>query len=486
MSKATWFVFGAFLISGCKGGLSLGNLTGKSGGSPPAKSESSGSSSPSGSSGGSKVAASDDDPREIASAIRELDSADKKLADGDIDGYARISTRFNYDWYVKNELPDHPKSGKLKARLASLDSKAVTLAGGLLAKHYGDGKRVLVVKNKDVIEAMDKAISLCSGATTTSGGYSKGETYQTRLADNMKKYEEALDRALRADPNVIRYVGEWTSGYKDVPMDLVRCEAKIAEHRLNIEDNYVHETAPEGAGEKKGCGKLTWLADGVQVGPNQFAPYTRSAGGQSYSEEIPCAKIPKKDSVGKELARAINEFKAYNKDIKNPVFVVRSKPYVQESNDDYRLHRWQEIEAYSKTMSLRANPCGGEKVFCEVGGSKGGRRFNELEHMLERADVHAGLRAERCKGHLKNAFKKWEEFRDFRDDLKKSGEWVEGATYKTKKGEKLPEPDFVAKFEKLGKLADERALGDYCSKRPAKSSSSPAAPNDDKKAKKTK
>ncbi len=428
-----------------------------------------------------KVEASDDDPSEITNALRDLEEAEKKLAEGELDGYARKSSGLNYSFYVKKEVDGAKKGGKLKARLASLDGKAVQTVGGLIAKHYADGKRVTELKNKEAIEAMEKAISLCEGATQTSGVYNKGETYATRLADNQKKYEEALDRAMRVDANIIRYVGDWTrGGYADVPSKLIACESKISGHRLDIEDKYVDETAPEGASEKKGCGKVTFLIDGVQVGPNKFAAYTRTAGGQSYTEEIACNKIPKKDKTGKDHARGIKEFKEYNKEFGGGlVFVVKAKSYVEESKDDYRLHKWQEVEAYGKKMPLRANPCGAEKVFCEAGGSKGGKMFNIMEHSIDRGDVHAGVRPDRCKAQLKYAFKLWEEFREFRDDLKKSGDWIEGATYKTKKGEKLPEPDFVAKFEKLGKLADERSLGDYCSKKAtpaAKPTTKPAKP----------
>jgi hypothetical protein len=415
-----------------------------------------------------KVEASESDSPKIHNLLRNLNAAEEALAKSDFKTYGLESRRLNQTFYVEKAIDNEAKGGQLKARLATLDMKAVKSIGGLIGKHYGDGKRVTEVKNPEVIEAMDKAIDLCEDATVTHGVYNKGETYATRLADNMKKYEEALDRAMRVDPNIIRYVGRGKSGDWDVPAVLIACEGQIAAHRLNLEDEYVEEVPPDGSTEKKGCGRVTWLADGVLVGANKFAEYTRTEGGQSWTEEIACNKIPKKDKVGKELARAIKEFRSYNTTYKGLVFVVKAKPYVEESKDDYRLHKWQEIEAYAKEMPLRANPCGGEKVFCEAGGSKGGKMFNIMEHAIDRGDAHAGVRPERCKNQLKFAFKVWEEFRDFRDDLKKSGEWIEGATYKTKKGEKLPEKDFVAKFEKLGKLADTRVLGDYCTK--------PAAP----------
>ena len=101
-------------------------------------------------------------------------------------------------------------------------------------------------------------------------------------------------------------------------------------------------------------------------------------------------------------------------------------------------------------------------MFCEAGGSKGALAFNRLEHALDRAQVNAGSNAQLCKAHLKDAVARGKWFGEFQADSKKTGTWTSGATYKTKKGEKLEETAFVAAFKAKGQLADERLLGTYC------------------------
>jgi hypothetical protein len=471
MTHSRNIAFVLIMCAACKGGLSLGGIGGGSKKPVPAAVTKPAEDKSGGGGGGAaavapKVAASEDDPHEIKSVMRDLDEMEKWSQEGGGLRFGAVSAAIGKRLFLEKEdaIWNHSKHGKLKQRYLAIKVGFARAAGPRAVEIMADGMP-LTEENSDAKEAMDAALRACSDLQKISNS-----------EDRIPIYEEKLARAKKIDAKTLRANGN------DVRFAI--CEHTLSDRKMDFEDEYVQEKAPEGASEKKGCGKITWLADGVQIGSGKFAAYTRSAGGQSYSEEIPCGKVPAKDKFGTELARAVKEFKDYNKDIKNPVFVVRSKSYIEESKNDYRLHRWQEIEAYSKSMPLRANPCGAEKVFCEAGGSKGGRMFNELEHMMDRADVHAGIRPARCKEHLKNAFKKWETFRDFRDGLKKSGDWVEGATYKTKKGEKLKEKDFVAKFEKLGTLADERALGDYCSSKQASKSAAPATKSDKKEKKK--
>jgi hypothetical protein len=138
------------------------------------------------------------------------------------------------------------------------------------------------------------------------------------------------------------------------------------------------------------------------------------------------------------------------------------KPYVEEASSDGRLHRFQKLVAFSKKFRFAKNPCGGEKIFCEAGGSKGAQAFNRLEHALDRAQVHAGTNPQLCKAHLADAKSRAAWFEEFYTDSKKTGSWNAGATYKTKKGKQLKEPSFIAAFKDKGQLADDRLLGKYC------------------------
>ena len=412
-----------------------------------------------------KVAADEDDPDDVRAAIRDLSEAEGELAKADFQRYSSTSARYNYSFYVKKEYDQYKKAPQLKARLEALDAKAVAMVGGDLAKNWGDGMPVTAAKSPEAIEAVQKAIDLCDRATDTAGSYHAGETHATRIRDNVKKYEDALARALRADPGIVRYVGDTGSGTIYVPGELMKCESRIADARIDIDDEYQPE---EAKGEtEKGCGREDFLADGIQTGSNVFASYHRTAGGESYPEKIACSKIPAKTTAPRAFADAIHELE--DNDGVKVVVAVDGKPWVEESQDDYRLHRFQKLVAYSKSFSFAKNPCGpGDKMFCEAGGSKTARMFNELQHHIARAEVHAGTRPDRCKAHLKDATKLWEEFQSFHDDAVKSHGWIAGATYKTHAGEKLSEKDLLAKFEQQAKLADDRVLGDYCTHKQTK------------------
>ena len=69
-----------------------------------------------------------------------------------------------------------------------------------------------------------------------------------------------------------------------------------------------------------------------------------------------------------------------------------------------------------------------------------------LQFALERAAFHAGKDADKCKKFLEEVKSQATWFVTFRADAIKSKSWITGATYKTKKGEKLPEAKFVAAF----------------------------------------
>jgi hypothetical protein len=249
----------------------------------------------------------------------------------------------------------------------------------------------------------------------------------------------------------------------DVPTQILECEARL----VAVGDQFGDEYEPEVAGDANtevACGAMSWLADGVQVG-GDFAPYSRTEGGAQVPEKMPCSKLKKKSKVPRELKAAVNEWKEYY-EIDDAVFVTEGAPYVEEKEDDLRLHRYQVLVAYSKKFTFAGNPCGGrdEKLFCEAGGSKSARAYNEMEHHLDRARFHAGRAPDRCKQHLKAAVKGWEWFQSMMEEMKQNKKWVSGATYRSKKGELLKEKDFVASFEEKASSADEKLTAKYCSR----------------------
>jgi hypothetical protein len=131
---------------------------------------------------------------------------------------------------------------------------------------------------------MDKALRFCDSAAGTSDAYSS-ERRAAEMTETTKKYEEALARAQKFDPDVVRYAGPWIGGLSaDVPMRLLACEAKRASHSLEVADQYQEEVIPKTNVDKR-CGKIESLADGLSLGGGKFAPYAHTAGGESFAEK---------------------------------------------------------------------------------------------------------------------------------------------------------------------------------------------------------
>ncbi|MDQ3369438.1 MAG: hypothetical protein M3680_28765 [Myxococcota bacterium] len=456
-------------LGGCsfisKGTASLGG--GSSGGSPVATSTGSAADVP-------QVKPDDDDPPHVRTALDRLDKMQAMIAARDFARYARESRDFQGTYLFRNGWEGERKREAMKQRLDALDAAAFKAYGGRLFATVGDAKRLTTGVDPDAVEAAAEALTACQTAagTSTTGTGDAAEQLRTKIA----AYEKALDRVRKIDAKAFHWYGDAPRfGTLDVPTKLMECEVNLVASELQFSDEY----APEEAGKtvvEKGCGVVEWLADGVQVGGGRFASYTRTAGGNSYVEAIPCGKVPKKDRFPAALAGAVKEFKSHMSK-PNLVIVTDGKPYIESNDEDFRLYRYQKLLAYAKDFELSSNPCGSLKLFCEAGGSRGAAGYNRLEHHLDRAAVHAGKDPERCKGHLKNAKAQSENFDKLRADLVKSGDWKSGATYKTKKGAQLKEPDFISSFAEKGKLADDRLLEKYCDKpQAAAAAAAPATP----------
>lgn len=411
-----------------------------------------------------QVKADDDDPPHVVRALERLDEMEKNIKDRDWARYARESRDFNGTILFQDGWKGERKLGKIKKRLAALDAAAFKAFGGRVSKLIGSGKRVTKEIDADAFEAGVAALDACqtaAGTTTTGTGDAKN-----KLAESIKAYEKASARALKMDKAVFRYFGDSGGRHMtvDMPTKILECEAELIAADLQFGDEYEPEVAPE-TEAITACGSMRWLAGGIQTGGGTFAPYERVAGGAEYPQKIPCKKVKKKGKVPRTLGNAIAQWKDYY-EIKDVVFETEGAPYIDENDDDLRLWRYQVVMAYSKSFKFSGNPCGGteEKLFCEAGGSKGARAYNVMEHHLDRARVHAGKAPDRCKEHLKGAVKSWESFSSMMADMKKSKSWISGATYRTKKGAKLPEKDFVASFEEKASNADDKLTEKYCAR----------------------
>ena len=415
-----------------------------------------------------RVEPDEDDPPHVRSALDRLDKMEKLIAARDWASYARESASFQGLLLFQNGYEGEKKRDAIKRRLDALDAAAFETFGGRLHAMVGAGARITEGMDGDAAEAAVHAVDACknAAATQTTG---RGDAI-TELKKRIAEYRKAAERAQKFDENALRYYGSRPdgSGTVDVPTALLACEANLLAAATQFEDEYEPEVAAQIETEK-GCGVIEWLADGVQVGSGKFAAYSRTAGGMSYAERVPCGKLKKKNRYPKALRAAVAELADHlDLKVKDLVVVTDGKPYIEQDDDDYRLHRYQKLIAYSKKFTFSKNPCGGEKVFCEAGGSRSIEAYNRLEHHLDRAAAHAGENPDLCKSHLKQAKERAAWFADFHAGAVKSGSWIKGATYRTKKGATLEEPDLIKSFETKATLADDRLLQKYCNSAPTK------------------
>jgi hypothetical protein len=382
-----------------------------------------------------------------------LENLAKRIEAGDMAMYALESHREHSKLaFMEDRWRDPPQDKLVAERLAVLDAAAYKKYPRVAA-NVGDGARVREA-DPDAIDAAKKMIAACQAVASIRGS----DDMTKELADKMAVYEKEIARVKKLDPTAFHYLGENV----DIPADMLSCEHGIAQTSGYAEDRYVPETAPQAANEKR-CAMVDFLIDGVQIRGGNFAPYTRTVGGRQAMEELACKKLAKKSKYPKPMAAAVKEFADdIGLKLSEMAIVVKGKPYVEEDEDDGRLHRYQILTAYSKNFEFSGNPCGKGKTFCEAGGSRGAQAYNMAEFALERAAAHAGNDVDKCKKFLEETKSRAEWFVEFRADAIKSKSWITGATYKTKKGELLPEAKFVAAFAKLGKDAEDKLDNKFC------------------------
>jgi hypothetical protein len=407
-------------------------------------------------SGMSPVTADAKDSPAVKNKLSELGALEKLFAEKRWKDYAHESTQLHSYFMFQKGLEGEPKREKIMQRLGALDASAYQMFPRLQVL-LGSGARVVEGGiDKQALEPLVMVLDACDET--------KDIRSKDALAKTLATYEKALARVKKVDKNAFRYFGDTNSRYssEDIPSVLLTCEGNLAAAASGFEEEYVAETAPADQVET-GCGMAVFLADGIRVGPNKFAPYTRTEGGAAYPERIDCKKLKRKNKFGGAFGAAVKDYAAYIEIGKSDLVVVaEGKPYVEEASSDEYLHRFQKLVAYSKKFRFATNPCGAKSLFCEAGGSQSAMAFNRMEHALDRAEIHAGSKPELCRAHLKDAKSRADWFAEFYEEATKDKSWIAGATYKTKKGKKLKEAAFVSAFKEQGELADDRLLGKYC------------------------
>jgi len=225
----------------------------------------------------------DDDPPHVARAIERLDKMQQLIAEKRWAEYARESRDFNGIFMFHDGWSGEKKRDAMRARLDALDASAFKAFGGRLAPLVGDAKRVTKLDG-DAVEAGAAAVEAChhaAGMSTTGQGEAAA-----KLATAITAYEKQLQRAAKMEPQVFHYFGEAPkSGTVDIPTELMECEVDLVAADTQFADEYAPEVVPKTETER-GCGTVDFLIDGVQTGSGTFAPYSRTAGGASFTERI--------------------------------------------------------------------------------------------------------------------------------------------------------------------------------------------------------
>jgi hypothetical protein len=446
------------LLSGCSmiagGKASLGGTSASgpssSGGSPTATNHNNNDSDGDSASMG-ETSSEIENPRK-----QTLEGLAKRIEAGEMAMYALESSREHVRIAFRPGTGADAKQDQLVAkRLAELDAIAFKKYPRVAA-NVGNGTRVREA-DEDAVEAAKKMIDACQAVASIRGS----SEINKEIADKTAVYEKELARVKKLDPKAFHYLGEGI----DVPTDMLSCEHGIAQTSGYASDRYIPETANGTTPTEKQCGMNDFLIDGVQLGGGRFAPYTRTVGGRQAFEELDCKKLAKKNKYPKSMAAAVKEVaEEIGMKLSDMTVVAKGAPYIEADDDDGRLHRYQIVTVYSKNFEAAGNPCGKGKTFCEAGGSRGATAYNMAEFALERAAFHAGKDPDKCKKFLEEVKSQATWFAEFRDESIKSKSWITGATYKTKKGEKLPEVKFVAAFAKKGQDAEEMLDNKYCRK----------------------
>lgn len=399
-----------------------------------------------------RPAMAEDDPYDVNIQRQHLDELQGFL-DQDGETLLRYPAVASGVWAALHEptsddIRRSPKLAAMKARLHALDLRLVDMAGERARDIYGDGRRVATAK-KLAIEEIGGALGYCRGRRPQS------------IVEGHARWLAKVERAKQIDPAITSYRGQIGGGHYDVKLELVLCEYLTTKARLAVDDEYQPESLK--AQSRKGCGKRTFLAAGVQIEGGKFAPYRLVDGSATVPVKIACGAVPRASKLPKDLATAAAQLKKQER-YRVVTFALDGEAYVEEQRG--RLYQYQSVVAYSPEMVFGMNPCGDEKTICEQTPSKSIAHYNEMAHHARRAQLHKDARRlEYCRASLKAAFTAFEALTDFVDGAKQSGAWIAGLKYRIRGGQILTEAAFLDRARKEGKLIEARRLADDCAKR---------------------
>ena len=389
------------------------------------------------------------DARAVSRLTEELDHLERKIAQGDLD-------RLGFDAWglyekftdVDRELKSDPAFPALVKRWQDLGAKAAAAAGGHSQEILGDG-RVPPGDDKERAELFDEVESACRIAANTS--HSMSSTDMKNLKDNYGKYEKALARAIKADPTSVRY--------KNGHFKLFECEWKVAQLRMDFEDNA--NTEDSSTEHYKTCGYDEYVFRRLKMGSRWGAWEVDGVPG-SNGYPLDCKKHPRVNKLSGNMAALIKQEYKYPS---GAVWTIFGQPTTNEV--ELRIYQYQTVRVYSKDITVATNACGekDKKIVCEASGAKLVQAYNAVAHRIARAELHRGAgRTERCKHLYQEARKDAKQVMESYESESKSSGWDKTFKYKTRSDGILTEDKLIARLTEMAAQADARSIGKYCQK----------------------
>lgn len=391
----------------------------------------------------------DNDPAPVRQAIMDLQDLEKLVKEKRYQEY--LEKRYDLmrmaSYEASPDLATSAKTPLIIDAVYELDKRVATVAGGSAQQNFETVGRVDIA-SADALYALNDAFEACRAAVAakTETGRSEGWT----------KYQSSVERARAVDAKALTYVGKRMTGtgYLDVPVELVVCEARMSVAKAEAEDAPAAE--PSLAKTYQGCGFYPIDLEAKQTGPNKFGEYLITSAyvadvDPGPATAIDCGAIPPVSDAEAAVQKTVEEFVAWLQ----PTDVVSMAGSFQYTGPEGQKLKKGTVRVYRREATLKTNACGVDdpKLTCEAEGSTLAKAYNHAQHYLQRADFHRQQgNVDRCKKMADFAFKA------------AAITSPEGADKKflVAGKQQMSRPEITGKLDELKKQAQERMSSDWC------------------------
>lgn len=233
---------------------------------------------------------------------------------------------------------------------------------------------------------------------------------------------------------------------------------------------YPPEPKATSAGQTiKGCGYFTKMMVQTYLGGGQWgSPQINMGGSDNTATSCSFPAPPAGGTWATWQRQAISELKS-DMTKGDVILIPANSKFESTESSDGSTGRYVDVYWYSRTQEFTLNACGepGEDAVCEASGSKFARGINLARFRLDEATKAKDSDKSLCAEAARLAVATSRGTLKLRKNLKASGDWEDGRSYKTRYDGKLTETAAVALVTKLGADALKVHLACGGSKTPA-------------------